>query len=207
MVISIRFCLVLWLMSLSVTTGWSKVNFSELRQTIASNEAPLEERLDALEAFSSELTSGNAEELVSLLYPFLAMNLTDEQYALVRSLQAKALIQANRQEQARDMLDSLLSQSGERSFDDRALFLLYFQRGRAQRRIRSQNNYRSKALSDFQTALDLAEELDDMALQVAAHDALGSVYKGLNDMETAVVNYTFILRFSEDDDMLSLIHI
>ncbi len=202
MVTSLRLCLVLWLILLSTGSGWAEVNFSELRHTIAAADESLDNRIEALQVFASELTSNNAEELISLVGPFLDMKLTDGQYALVRSLQAKALIQANQQERARDMLDSLLSQSGERSYDERGLYRLYFQRGRAQWRI-NQKRRLVKALSDFQTALDLSEELDDIALQVSAHDALGLIYKKLNEMETAMVHYTFILRFSEDDEKVA----
>lgn len=200
---SYNFCWVVLLMAMAINASAQGVNFSELRKVIHSETAPISDRLNALEAFSTELNSTNRVEYLEMADLLQPLAVTDADFSKAIILKAKGLNYNKDVElalKARALIDSTLNLSGVRSFDDYALFHLIFQRGRAQWRIRTQEKRWTKALADFQTALDIAEELGDIELQTSAHDALGHVHMSLKDNGTAVEHYSFIMRFSEDEE-------
>lgn len=197
-----RLCVTVILMALAFRASAEGVNFSKLREVIHSETAPLSDRLEALDAWSTELRFQNVEEFLELADLLLPLVKKDADFAKVISLKAKGLNSSGKAVpamQARDLLDSALNVSDVRSFDDVSLFHLIFQRGRSQWRIRHQDKPWSKALADFQTALDIAEGIGSIPFQTSAHDALGYVYRELADDKMAVDHYTFIMRYSENE--------
>ena len=96
------------------------------------------------------------------------------------------------------ILDYALLDENAREFSKKTRFNLLYHRGGIHWRMNKPNRYK-QALVDYQAALDLAEEMQDMDLQIKAHDVLGFIYNQLKDKPTAVTHYTYILKYGDDE--------
>ena len=193
-----------WLMLVALTwTAAAGANFSELRGIINDETRSTSERLAALEAFAEELNASNAEEFTLLTGPFFDLDLADDQLAVVVEMKARGMISSGEPKAARATIDDFLERHEVGKLADLSRFRLFYQKGRSQWRIKDQENRYTKALFNFQQALDIAEDLEDISLQIKAHDALGYVLMKLKDTQAAVEHYAFIMRFSDDEEQLA----
>jgi len=196
---TLRTCFSWLLLSTLCLSAAAGVNYSELRAVINSDEASLKQRLDALEAYGNELPPAGGEEFVVLTDQFWSLELTPNQMAAVADMKARGLISAKQPSAARALLDSVIESNASRNFSEVTRFRLYYQRGRSQWRVKDAPNRWTKALADFEMALEIAESMGDLQSQLRAHDALGYVHLQIKDNQTAFEHYSFIMRYSDDE--------
>lgn len=170
---------------------------SVLRAIVDSVQLPASERLDAFDRLASELSAYSPDEVVERARSLSGLDLKNKERARLRLIEARALRGLRRWEEALSVLDearALVEREGESPL----LFDLHLEKGRTIRDSREPNHYR-RALVEFQQALDVAEALEDIELQVKGHDALGFIYYKLKDKTTALDHYTFIIQYSASE--------
>jgi len=196
----LRFCFIWLLLGTFCQTASAGVNYSELRTTVNDQEVSLEKRFQALQAYADELPPGGGEDLVDLTRQFWSYELTPDQVAALADYEARGLIGSKKALPALNLIDSVLALEQIRNISDALRFRLFYQRGRTQSRITEAENGWTKALADFETALEIAESMRDINAQVKAHDALGYAHNHFRNKEVAVIHYTFIMKFSDDSE-------
>ena len=186
----------------SVSQGaWAQSTYSELRASIRDESNQVDDRVDALiELTEQKISPGREREWLELTELLLQKNLSSSQHVRIAAIKAMVLIQMKESEWARDWLDSNLTQFEERNIASHSLFHLYYQRGRAKRRIKGEGNSNFRALPDYEIALRIAEEIGSIELQSKAHDALGYAHKQLRDLSRASDHYAWIMRFSDAEE-------
>ena len=198
MIVLRRLCAISACMVALASSVYGEVNLSELKDIVLSKDASVEERLAALETLGGELGEFDGETMVALCDTLLQLSLDYDQSATVAVQKAKGFRALKRYPEALAILDYALLDENAREFSKKTRFNLLYHRGGIHWRMNKPNRYK-QALVDYQAALDLAEEMQDMDLQIKAHDVLGFIYNQLKDKPTAVTHYTYILKYGDDE--------
>ena len=195
----LRFFFIWLLLNLFCQSASAGVNYSELRALINSEQASLDDRLEALEDYAEEIPLGGAPDFPELVEQFWAYELAPNQLAALADLTARGFIASDKPVLALQLLDSVLAFEKNGTFSEESRFWLYYQRARSLVRNNGVENGWSKALSDHEMALSIAESMGDIGLQVKAHDGLAYVQNHFKNRQNAADHYSFIMSFSDDE--------
>lgn len=194
-----RIALTAWMLHAVALSATSTVPRSVLREQIADESLECSVRSSALVEYAKEMTKKRAPDFIDMCDMLLASCPEEQMRPRILSLKAEGLTRLEKPALAKRLIDSTLMALAGKDIDDKFLFHLYYQRGRAQRRIPAAENTLTKALGDYTRALEIAEEIEDIQLQTKAHDAIGYVHKVLRDLGSATEHYGWIMRLSDDE--------
>ena len=164
---------------------------TELREIIGDSSAEIKERIEAFQDLVPVLTS--KEDGIAIANGLLEEDLTADQRVNVSVEKAKLLQQSGNLEEGIALLTALLDT--ELREIDRLRFTLLLERGTLESRLKVGEAERSvsQTLDDLHEALAIAEEMEDIDMEIDAHNRLGIAYYRYRDWNTAEAHYGFIL--------------
>ncbi len=194
----IRFtCILAGLVAL-MAAPLAQVTPTELRAIVGAADAPLNDRTDALLALWTD-HNDDPEELAELAAALLPFAKNETAFVRISTVLGGCLRMDGKNDEAMEALTAAQDLLEETQNLDG--FNLRLELGRTHRDA-SPRRYK-QALYEFQAALDIAESMGDVALQVKGHDALGYVYSKLKDQPSALNHYTFIMQYSNSEEALA----